>query len=59
MDVLGMLKQEPGTVKGLLTGSADVAGRLVFICRQRKTTLLLLEVSNANPQMPVLRGSIV
>lgn len=57
MDVLGMLKQEPGTVKGLLTGSADVAGRLVFICRQRKTTLLLL-VSNANPQMPFLLGSI-
>lgn len=58
MDVLGMLKQEPGTVKGLLTGSADVAGRLVFICRQRKTTLLLL-VSNANPQMLFLLGSIL
>lgn len=57
MDVLGMLKQEPGTVKGLLTGSADVAGRLVFICRQRKTTLLS-EVSNANPQMPLLLASI-
>lgn len=41
MDVLGMLKQEPGAVKGLLTSSADVAGRLVFICRQRKTTFLL------------------
>lgn len=55
MDVLSMLKQEPGTVKGLLTGSADVAGRLIFICRQRKPT----EVSNANPQMPFLLGSIL
>lgn len=38
-----MLKQEPGTVKGLLTGSADVAGRLIFICRQRKNTVIRSE----------------
>lgn len=32
VSVLGMLEQEPGTVEGLLTGSADVAGWLVLIC---------------------------
>lgn len=32
VSVLGMLKQEPGTGEGLLTGSADVAGWLIFIC---------------------------
>lgn len=36
MSVLGMLKQEPGTVEGLLTGSADVAGWLIFICGKEK-----------------------
>lgn len=37
MSVLGMLKQEPGTGEGLLTGSADVAGWLIFICGPRET----------------------
>lgn len=32
VSVLGMLKQEPGTGEGLLTGSADVAGWFIFIC---------------------------
>lgn len=32
MNVLGMLKQEPGAGEGLLTARADVAGRLTFIC---------------------------
>ena len=36
MSVLGMLKQEPGAVEGLLTGSADVAGWLIFICGKEK-----------------------
>lgn len=31
MDVLCMLQQEPGAGEGLLTGGADVAGRLTFI----------------------------
>ena len=35
VNVLGMLKQEPGTVEGLLTGSTDVAGWLIFICGSR------------------------
>lgn len=36
MSVLGMLKQEPGAGEGLLTGSADVAGWLIFICGPRE-----------------------
>lgn len=36
MNVLGMLKQEPGAGKGLLTAGADVAGWLIFICGPRK-----------------------
>lgn len=31
MDVLGMLEQEPSAVERLLTGRADVAGRLILI----------------------------
>lgn len=36
MSVLCMLKQEPGAGEGLLTGSADVAGWLIFICGPRE-----------------------
>lgn len=36
MNVLGMLKQEPGAGEGLLTASADVAGWLIFICGPRE-----------------------
>lgn len=36
VSVLGMLKQEPGAGEGLLTGSADVAGWLIFICGPRE-----------------------
>lgn len=36
MSVLGMLKQEPGAGESLLTGSADVAGWLIFICGPRE-----------------------
>lgn len=31
VSVLGMLKQEPGAVEGLLAGSTDVAGWFIFI----------------------------
>lgn len=37
MSVLGMLEQEPGAGECLLTGSADVAGWLIFICRSKET----------------------
>lgn len=33
--VLGMLEQEPGTGKGLLTGGAGVAAGLIFICQKK------------------------
>lgn len=36
MNVLGVLKQEPGAGEGLLTAGADVAGWLIFICGPRK-----------------------
>lgn len=39
MSVLGMLKQEPGTGESLLTGSADVAGWLIFICGPKERKL--------------------
>lgn len=35
VSVLSMLKQEPGAGEGLLTGGADVAGWLTFICRTK------------------------
>lgn len=43
VSVLGMLEQEPGAGEGLLTGSADVAGWLIFICggRERNKSLML------------------
>lgn len=47
MSVLGMLKQEPGAGEGLLTGSADVAGRLIFICGPRKgKSFIILNIKN-------------
>lgn len=42
MSVLGMLKQEPGAGEGLLTGSADVAGWLIFNCGPRERKALLI-----------------
>lgn len=36
MSVLGMLKQEPGAVEGLLTRSTGVAGWLIFVCGLRE-----------------------
>lgn len=36
MNVLGVLKQKPGTGEGLLTGSTDVAGWFIFFCGQRR-----------------------
>lgn len=44
MSVLGMLQQEPGAGEGLLTGSADVAGRLIFICGRRKVKSFIISI---------------
>lgn len=42
MDVLGMLEQEPSAVERLLTGRADVAGRLILICEKDTKKVLLM-----------------
>lgn len=44
MSVLGMLKQEPGTGEGLLAGSADVAGWLIFICGAERNKIVISNV---------------
>lgn len=45
MGVLGVLQQEPGTGKGLLTGGAGITAGLIFIWKKRSQRGLL-EKSN-------------
>lgn len=51
MSVLGMLKQKPGAGEGLLTGSADVAGRLIFTCGPRKVKSFIYSFIKKNMQI--------
>lgn len=63
MSVLGMLKQEPGAVEGLLTGSADVAGWLTFICgketRRKITISVAKNKNNLQTNMCLHRASML
>lgn len=43
MGVLGVLQQEPGTGKGLLTGGAGITAGLIFIWKKKRSQRGLLE----------------
>lgn len=54
--VLGVLQQEPGSGKGLLTGGAGITAGLIFICKRsqrgllNKSSMILIHVPKENPR---------